>query len=245
MTGRREPPAFRRVVVESVEPRGLRLTRVVFEGDELAGFTTDHPAASVRLLLPDPGCSLEIPKWNGNEFLLADGRRPLLRTFTPWILSPRKIAIDIVIHEGGATSQWARSAHPGDTVAVSGPGRGHRVNPDAIAFVLGGDETAVPAISQLMQAMSSEVDLSVHIVAPADFGRVDLPKRQRSTVTWHELSQDRGEALADAFRSEERLSDSHIWCAGEAAAMQRIRKLLFDELGVSRSRATVRGYWKA
>ena len=32
--------------------------------------------------------------------------------------------------------------------------------------------------------------------------------------------------------------------AGEAAAVQRIRHHLFDERGLSRSHAVVRGYWK-
>jgi len=35
-----------------------------------------------------------------------------------------------------------------------------------------------------------------------------------------------------------------VWVAGEAAAVQRIRRALFEERGVPRSRATVRGYWK-
>jgi NADPH-dependent ferric siderophore reductase len=35
-----------------------------------------------------------------------------------------------------------------------------------------------------------------------------------------------------------------VWVAGEAAAMQRIRTHLFDGRGLTRSQATVRGYWK-
>ena len=35
-----------------------------------------------------------------------------------------------------------------------------------------------------------------------------------------------------------------VWVAGEAAAVQKIRKHLFDQRGMSRSDATVRGYWK-
>ncbi|MFV2000229.1 MAG: SIP domain-containing protein [Acidimicrobiia bacterium] len=35
-----------------------------------------------------------------------------------------------------------------------------------------------------------------------------------------------------------------MWAAGEAAAMQRIRKHLFDERDFQRSHATVRGYWQ-
>ncbi|MGH9136793.1 MAG: SIP domain-containing protein, partial [Acidimicrobiales bacterium] len=37
---------------------------------------------------------------------------------------------------------------------------------------------------------------------------------------------------------------ARVWAAGEAAAMQRIRRHLFEERGRSRRDATVRGYWK-
>ncbi|MFL6242724.1 MAG: siderophore-interacting protein [Acidimicrobiia bacterium] len=49
---RREPPAFRHVEVRRVERLTPRLVRVTFGGAELAGFTVDQPAASVRVLLP-------------------------------------------------------------------------------------------------------------------------------------------------------------------------------------------------
>ena len=35
-----------------------------------------------------------------------------------------------------------------------------------------------------------------------------------------------------------------VWAAGEAAAMQRIRRFLFDERALPRSRTVIRGYWK-
>src|SRR5262245_6121625 len=81
---RREPPRFRRVVVQRVEPRSPRLLRITLTGPELEGLTVEQPAASVRLLLPSStDGELVFPVWNGNEFLLADGRRPVIRTFTP------------------------------------------------------------------------------------------------------------------------------------------------------------------
>jgi len=82
MTIRREPPGFRRVEVRERVALTPYLTRVTLAGDELAGFTVTEPAASVRLLLPEPG-GLVIPEWNGNEFLFGDGRRPRIRTLTP------------------------------------------------------------------------------------------------------------------------------------------------------------------
>jgi NADPH-dependent ferric siderophore reductase len=35
-----------------------------------------------------------------------------------------------------------------------------------------------------------------------------------------------------------------VWAAGEAAAVQRIRRHLFQDRQLPRAQATVRGYWK-
>ena len=68
---RREPPPLRRLAVLHTEPRSVRMMRVVVGGVELEGLELPEPAASVRLLVPWPGESFELPTWNGNEFLLS------------------------------------------------------------------------------------------------------------------------------------------------------------------------------
>ena len=81
-------------------------------GRELEGLTVEHPAASVRLLVPSSASGeLVLPAWNGNEFLLADGRRPVIRTFTPRRLDPDGLELDIevVIHGRGAATEWAEA----------------------------------------------------------------------------------------------------------------------------------------
>src|SRR4029453_10206312 len=63
---RREPPAFRHVEVRRVERLTPRMVRVTLGGAELAGFTVDPPAASVRVLLASPGgADFVVPSWNG------------------------------------------------------------------------------------------------------------------------------------------------------------------------------------
>ena len=52
---RREPPPFRHMVVARLDHLTRRMIRVTFTGSDLEGLTVDHPAASVRLLLPSPG----------------------------------------------------------------------------------------------------------------------------------------------------------------------------------------------
>src|SRR5438270_2603456 len=103
---RRAPPPFRRLTVRAVDRLGPRMVRVTFGGDDLEGFAVDEPAASVRLLVPSPGADeLVMPAWTGNEYLLPDGRRPLIRTFTPRRVdaSALEVDLDIVLHGQGNT----------------------------------------------------------------------------------------------------------------------------------------------
>src|SRR5690606_8218936 len=79
---RRPPPPFRVAEVVEVADRSPHLRRLVLAGPELVGFAEPEPAASIRWL-PARGDALEIPEWNGNEFLYADGSRPPIRTLTP------------------------------------------------------------------------------------------------------------------------------------------------------------------
>ena len=226
-----------------------RLVRVTFGGPDLESLTVEHPAASVRLLLPYPGTQeLVVPSWNGNEFLLPDGRRPAIRTFTPRRIDPEtfELELDIVIHGGGVASEWAQTAEPGDPAAISGPGRGYAIDRDGSAFLLVGDETAIPAISQILQALPAERPVQVHIEVAHPDARFGLPDHPRVTAEWHDLPPyaSSGDTLFAAVRGADLDPGIRVWVAGEAAAVQRIRRHLFEDRGLPRSQASVRGYWK-
>lgn len=246
---RREPPRFRVVDVHSVERLSPRMTRLTFTGGDLEGLIVEQPAASVRLLLPSSGeDDLVIPEWDGNQFLLPDGSRATIRTFTPRRVDPvaRRLDLWIVVHGGGVASEWAEGAERGDPAAVSGPGRGYDVDPAASAFLLAGDETAIPAISQLLGVLPETTPVQVHIeVAHAD-GILDMPAHPSATVAWHHLPGGAapGEALVAAIRGADLVEDARVWAAGEAGAMYSIRQHLFEERQWPRPLATVRGYWK-
>ncbi len=245
---RREPPPFRRVVVQRLEDLTPRLRRVVLGGPELAGLEIALPAASVRLLLPPDGAdAIVMPTWTGNQFELPGGDRAPIRTFTPRRLDTQhhELTLDIVLHDTGAASDWARSATPGAEVAISGPGRGYAIDTAAPSYLLGGDESALPAIDQLLEAMPPTMPIDVHVEITDAAARLDLHPHPHARVRWYELAdgRDHGDAVASAIESLDDLPGA-IWVAGEAAAVQRLRRHFFDDRGLSRSVVTARGYWK-
>ena len=246
---RREPPPFRHVAVVGVERPSEYVVCVTLDGPDLDQLVIDEPAGSVRLLLPTSSdARLVIPTWNGNEFLLEDGSRPILRTFTP-IRSPGEtsaLILDVITHEGGAASDWAVNATTGDHAAISGPGRGYTPDREASAFLLTGDESAVPAIGQLIATLSTRWPVHVGIEVRSPKAIRDLGADGAASVDWRVLAECALPGSAQmAFVEAARLEPgTRIWAAGEAAAMQRIRRHLFDDRGIDRSDTMIRGYWK-
>jgi NADPH-dependent ferric siderophore reductase len=225
------------------------MVRVALTGPELDGLVVEQPAASVRLLLPWPRDeALVIPSWNGNEFLMPDGRRPTIRTFTPRRVDSEahELDVEIVLHGDGVASGWAAAAEPGDPAAISGPGRGYAIDGDAPSFLLAGDETAIPAIIQLLETLPRDKPAQVMIEIVHSDARLALPDHSGAMVQWCDLPPDGtpGDALLAAVRGADIAADTRVWAAGEAAAVQRIRRHLFDDRGVPRVHATIRGYWK-
>jgi NADPH-dependent ferric siderophore reductase len=246
---RREPPPFRVAVVEAVQYLTPYMARVSLIGDPLKDMESPEPAASIRLLLPMPG-SAELPEisWTGNEYRLADGGRPIIRTFTPGTFDAGagRLDIEVVLHEAGATSSWVSSAAPGSVAAVSAPGRGYSVDHNASAYLLAGDATALPAVCQLVAAISVETTLRVIVEVNDDTARMELPSHPRLDHRWliQRPQEKPGSALLPAIRDAGITGDATIWAAGEAAAMHDIRKYFLDERGFDRSRVTIHGYWK-
>jgi NADPH-dependent ferric siderophore reductase len=131
---------------------------------------------------------------------------------------------------------------------VSGPGRGYTVDPGADRFLLAGDESAIPAISQLLEILPSDKAVAVHLEVAHPDARHELPKHAGAAVEWHDLPADAapGDALVAAvLEAAAGLSaGTKVWVAGEAAAVQRIRRHLLGERGIPRSETWIRGYWK-
>ncbi|MFN7149401.1 MAG: siderophore-interacting protein [Microthrixaceae bacterium] len=254
---RREPPPFRRCRVVGAHGRSATMVRVVLGGSELVGLERGEPGSSVRLLLPRDDGVLELPDWNGNEFRWSDGTRARIRTLTPLQVradagagaAGAELDVDIVLHGTSPLTRWAQAALDGEPVeaAISGTASGYEIDARATSYVLLGDESAVPAITTLLAELSPSARLVVVVERRPDAEPVELPAHSGATVTWSVLPDGAapGSTLADALDGMELEPGTRVWAAGEAAGVQRLRKVLFDGRGVPRSHASIRGYWKA
>lgn len=246
---RREPPSFHTGAVDRTVELGGRLTGLDLRFDDLTWLDGVEPAASVRLLLPEqPGGALEIPVWNGNEFLTAAGHRPTIRTLTPLTHGddPCVLRLAVLHHGPSPLGDWLRRCRPGEPVAVSGPGRGLTLDPTVDDWVLAGDESAIPAITTLLEAIDASSSIRVLVEVGADApDRPGLPAHPGATVDWAELTVGAppGDTLVERLATTPLSDRTLLWAAGEAAAMHRIRKQL-DRGEVPRSMTVVRGYWK-
>jgi NADPH-dependent ferric siderophore reductase len=243
---RRQPPEFEPVTVLRVDTRSAYLRRITLHGPSLTGFVPPLPAGSVRLLLPDSlGAELRLPIWTGNEFRHGDGRRPVIRTLTPLRhdAAAGELDVEVVLHGGGPLARWAVEARGGEAAALSGPGRGWELPADLGSLMVIGDESAIPAIGQVLDAVSASAAVRTTIEIGHPDASVPLGLRP---VDWviRPAGDAPGSALVRAVTSSDLAEDVTVWAAGEAGAMQRIRRHLFERVGLARRRATVRGYWK-
>ena len=246
---RREPPRFRRARVVAVEDVTPHLRRVRLAGDELRGMDPGLPGASVRLLTPGAAdAPVVLPEWTGNEFRAGDGTRVPIRTLTP--VDPDPVAglltLDVVRHGAGVLTAWVDAVEPGGEVAVSGTGRGYTVDPEADGHLLAGDESALPALRQVLAAVPDGRPVLLLAEVRGLDAAVAFPDRSGLEVRWIVADSDTppGDGLVRAVAGADLSAGAHVWAAGEAAAVQRIRRHLFDDRDLPRSRAHVRGYWK-
>jgi len=89
------------------------------------------------------------------------------------------------------------------------------------------------------------VPAAVHIEVASREAELPLD-HPGAAVTWHLATPGAAPSasLVAAIESADIAPGTKVWAAGEAAAVQRIRKHLFDVRGVLRGDAHVRGYWK-
>jgi NADPH-dependent ferric siderophore reductase len=247
----RPRPRFRTLEVRRVAQLTPRMVRLTVGGPELDGFDQPAPTQHVKLIIPHPGQDRPVlPDPSLPKGVHGDGPRPLMRTYTIRRIDPgrQEMDIDVSLHGEGEVSEWARHAREGAVIALAGPGgRPHHPNPDVDWYVLAGDESALPAMGTLIEALPAEMPVKVYAEVPdenehLDWGRVNLE------VSWLDRGasgQPTGALLEKALLGGAKPGgDGRVWIACEAGIMRRIRKHLLDGWGLDPTQMVTRGYWK-
>ncbi|WLQ31935.1 siderophore-interacting protein [Streptomyces castrisilvae] len=241
---RRRPP--RQVEVVDVRPLTPRMLSVVFAGESLAGFAEPAPTAHIKLFLPDADGNVARPVAGPDGHLAWPDGRPVMRTYTPrrFDAQARTLEVWFVLHGDGPAARWAAQAEPGSRAAIGGPGGGFCVDPAAASWWIGGDESALPAIATLLEALPDDVTGQVHLEAAGPEDRIGLPAPAGVVVTWHDRAGEPGAALVDTCHRADLADDTHIWIACEASAVRKARSYLLGERMLPRPQVTTRGYWR-
>lgn len=252
-----------------------RFVRVTLAGASLVHFAPWGLDQRIKLVLPMPdGRRPDIGLWDEPtphpqqwysrwKELPADERN-VLRTYTPSAIRPERgeIDVDLFVHEpAGPASAWATSCAVGDELTITGPdvrvgktGYGiHYVPPVAPGRVLlVGDESALPAIANIVAAVPDSVraDVLLELGDRADLtfteSRVNVAVEiiDRGPVAGVELERAADEWAAKAGREITHADDTYAWIAGEATSCARIRRSLTSGHGMAKDRVAFLGYWK-
>ena len=149
--------------------------------------------------------------------------------------------LDVLLHGSGAGSSWGEHAAPGDPLQFQGP-RGKLEMRHAAHHVLCGDESALPAIAAITEALPAD-ETAIAVIEVRD--RADeLPVR--ADVRWvhrrHHLPGTPDLLVAEAAKVEVPFAWAQFYLLGETRSMVALRAL-FEEHGALHDSIFLKGYW--
>jgi len=236
-TGAERPiPPERRLRVAEVRkttPITPHMQRITLASTALMDFPVRRPAQWVKLFVPTPGSE----KPNGRAYTIRHFREELC-----------EMDIDFVLHGDGPCSTWAQAARPGDVVQIAGPRSGFRLDPEITHLLIGGDETALPAIGAILEALPAGLAVDAFIEIPEDGDAQIIHSKADVAMTWlPRKGREAGTAtnLAAAMMMAD-LPDKtcDVWFAAEASVVRTVRRHFQVNRAMPRDRLTMSGYWK-
>jgi NADPH-dependent ferric siderophore reductase len=223
----------------------------------LAGFTLEGPTQHIKVFLPAPGQDAPtLPTWTDDGPVYPENTpRPIVRTYTPrrFDTETGTLEVQFVLHGEGPASEWADKAAPGDQIAVGGPGGRFLLDLSAQRWWIAGDESAIPAIATLLEALPASAIADVHVEVGDAADEIQLSSPAKTSVTWHRrptpdawgtVLEEAAEHAAVVKGDGEAGGGTQVWVACEAAAVRRIRSHFLRERGLPASSVMTRGYWR-
>lgn len=215
------------VKAETVTPRMRRVSAALAGSEPLDA----RPGQSLILVLPPEG---------GQSV----SRHYTIRAFDAAI---RIVEIDVVLHGDTPANRWARTVRPGDLFSAVGP-RGHvRLDETASDHLLLADETGLPAVLSILNALPAAANATAYVEIPSDEERQPVPERAGVTFHWLVRSADEkpGEPGLRALRElqPEPTAGHHTYIVGETSAVRAQHQHLVAR-GFAKTAISAEGYWR-
>jgi NADPH-dependent ferric siderophore reductase len=207
-----------------------RMRRVQLTADNLDEFT------------PRPGQEivLEIPQ---------DGPEPARRHYTIRDFDPktRLIDVDFVLHGHETPAiRWAQDAKPGQEIAVRGPRGRIALSPGAAWHLMTGDETAMPAILALAEALPKGAKAQIFIEIGDEGDKQEVKTAADVTGVWllRQGPPSPNRILVDAVENWAfPPGRGHAIIIGETSTVRAQRHGLIAR-GLTRDQIYSEGYWR-
>lgn len=235
----------------------VRLTpemiRIVFDGPDLEGLPVgDFCDAYVKLVFPPLGA----PYRTADEFArmrdtLDAAHRPTLRTYTvrAYDADTAELTLDFVYHgDSGLAGPWAARAQAGDEIFLLGPGGDYCPDAQASWHLLIGDESALPAISVVLERLPAGRTAYVFLEVADAREQQPLTPLANVSVTWVHRDDHQGvhgAGLVAAVAAADLPAETpDVFLHGEAGFVKQLRHHLRFERSVPREALSVSGYWR-
>lgn len=215
---------MRSATVTATDQLTPRLRRVTVRSAAMVGAEI-RPAQDVELLLRDPG-----------------GRR-VKRRYTIRHARPDsgELDLDVVLHGEGPGARWGAEARPGDEVEFQGP-RGKLELRPAPWHLLVGDESALPAIATIVEALPGNETTVAFVEVQDAAEELPIPDADVRWVHRGDTSPGGAGRLAAALEALAPPAGARAYLMGESRAMITLRALV-EAAGVEHDNVFVKGYW--
>lgn len=236
MSSERPPYQLHPVTVTRCQQVAPHMKRITIDGSCLS---------TLRPGLPSQWFKLFVPLGNGQR---SSGRAYTVRCFDQ---ATHELDIDIFLYgDSGPVSAWAERVQVGDGFEISDvhPRSGFSIDPATEHYLLFGDETALPAIGAILEALPAHAKAQVfaEVANPAE--RQALTSAAALSVSWLFRDDDAQASSMPLLEAAPKALDvagdaAMIWVAAESAQVAAIRRLM-KVRGVDRTRLNATGYWK-
>lgn len=233
-----------------------RLRRISLKHEVLKEIGSLAPGAHFKVLIPAmkgqqttlPDLSSGRPHWPDPQ------NKPIIRTYTVRNLDSERgiLNVEFVLHgDIGPASAWAAQALINDYLGIGIKKSGKTIE-WADWYLFAGDETAIPAIATILEALPAESSgiALLEVDGPSDI----FPINTKSSVEVRWLTRDgilpqHSDklliAIKDVVISNTIRYLRYVWMAGEHNMIKALRKYATEQLGLDRDQLHATAYWTA